>query len=226
MARPLIVTQLHEILNAMAPRHRKDRRSRVSRIPVAESLECRGLMSITASGVISSTPDGSNYNYTIQLTNSSTSTEGIGVFLYAWAESGQDYLATKPLSVTAPANWTGTSMGGGSGDGYSIQFVANNTTSDLLPPGSSLSFSFTSADTPSSVYGNSTFYPGTPVGTSFVTGTTSSTDTFVVTSPTPTPTPTPTPATHADASSDTDSNTNTNTDTHTTANSRSGPTAN
>ncbi len=53
MARPLIVTQLHEILNAMAPRHRRDRRSRVSRIPVAESLECRGLMSITASGVIS-----------------------------------------------------------------------------------------------------------------------------------------------------------------------------
>ena len=89
MARPLIVTQLHEILNAMAPRHRRDRRSRVSRIPVAESLECRGLMSITASGVISSTPDGSNYNYTIQLTNSSTSTEGIGVFWYAWAEPGQ-----------------------------------------------------------------------------------------------------------------------------------------
>ena len=83
MARPLIITQLHEILNAMAPRHRKDRRSHVRRIPVAESLECRGLMSITASGVISSTPDGSNYNYTIQLTNSSTSTEGIGVFWYA-----------------------------------------------------------------------------------------------------------------------------------------------
>src|SRR6516165_5461061 len=136
MARLLIVTQLHEILNAVARRHRKDRRSRVSRIPVAESLECRGLMSITASGVISSTPDGSNYNYTIQLTNSSTSTEGIGVFLYAsfatpdFAPSGQDYLATKPLSITAPANWTGSSMGGGTGDGYSIQFEANNTTSD------------------------------------------------------------------------------------------------
>jgi hypothetical protein len=156
-------------------------------------------MSITASAVISSTPDGSNYNYTIQLTNSSVSTEGIGLFAYAWAESGQDYLATKPLSITAPANWTGTPMGGGSGDGYSIQFVADNTTSDLLSPGESLSFSFTSADTPSSVYGNSIFYPGTPVGTSFVTGTTSSTDTFVVTSPvvaspTPTPTPEPTPS--------------------------------
>ena len=88
MARPLIVTQLHEILNAMAPRHRKDRRSRVSRIPVAESLECRGLMSITASGVISSTPDGSNYNYTIQLTNSSTSTEGIGFFCVRLGRAG------------------------------------------------------------------------------------------------------------------------------------------
>ena len=193
MARPLIFTQLREILNAMTPRHGKDRRSHVRRIPVAESLECRGLMSITASGVISSTPDGSNYSYTIQLTNSSTSTEGIGVFLYAsfansdFSASGQDYLATKPLSITAPANWTGSSMGGGTGDGYSIQFEANNTTSDLLPPGSSLSFSFTSADTPSSVFGNSIFYPGTPVGTSWVTGTTNSSDKFVVTSPTPTP---------------------------------------
>ena len=199
MARPLIFTQLREILNAMTPRHGKDRRSHVRRIPVAESLECRGLMSITASGVISSTPDGSNYSYTIQLTNSSTSTEGIGVFLYAsfanadFSPSGQDYLATKPLSITAPANWTGSSMGGGTGDGYSIQFEANNTTSDLLPPGSSLSFSFTSADTPSSVFGNSTFYPGTPVGTSWVTGTTNSSEKFVVTSPTPAPTPTPTP---------------------------------
>src|SRR6516165_8870582 len=101
MARPLIVTKLQEILNAMAPRHGKDRRSHVRRIPVAESLECRGLMSITASGVISSMPAGSQFNYTIQLTNSSTSTEGIGLFWYAFAESGQDYLATKPLSITA-----------------------------------------------------------------------------------------------------------------------------
>ena len=200
MARPLLVTQLHEILNAVAPRHGKDRRPHVRRIPVAESLECRGLMSITASGVISSTPDGSNFSYTIRLTNSNASTEGIGVFLYAsfatsdFAPSGQDYLATKPLSVTAPTNWTGGAMGGGSGDGYSIQFYADNTTSDLLPPGSSLTFSFTSADTPSSVYGNSIFYPGTPVGTSWVTGTTNSTDTFVVTSTTTTPTPTPTPS--------------------------------
>src|SRR6516164_2379449 len=110
MARPLIVTQLHEILNAVARRHRKDRRSRVSRIPVAESLECRGLMSITASGVISSTPVGSNYKYTIQLTNSRTSTEGIGFFWYAYGDENpeQDYLATEPLSITAPTNWTGT----------------------------------------------------------------------------------------------------------------------
>src|SRR6516164_10098011 len=110
MARRLIVTRLQEILNAMGPRHGKDRRPHVRRIPVAESLECRGLMSITASGVISSTPDGSNYSYTIQLTNSSTSTEGIGVFLYAYGDENpeQDYLATEPLSITAPTNWTGT----------------------------------------------------------------------------------------------------------------------
>ena len=37
-----------------------------------------------------------------------------------------------------------------------------------MQPGSSLDFNFTSADTPASVNGNSVFYPGTPVGTSFV----------------------------------------------------------
>ena len=40
--------------------------------------------------------------------------------------------------------------------------------SDNVQPGSSLNFGFTSADTPASVNGDSVFYPGTPVGTSFV----------------------------------------------------------
>ena len=146
MARPLIVTQLHEILNAMVPRHRKDRRSRVSRIPVAESLECRGLMSITASGVISSTPDGSNYNYTIQLTNSSSSTSGIGTFWYAWVP-GEEFLATSPISVSPPTGWTDQITHAGAGDGYAIRFEASSSSYDVQP-GSPLNFGFTSANTP------------------------------------------------------------------------------
>ena len=37
-----------------------------------------------------------------------------------------------------------------------------------VQPGSTLNFSFTSADTPASVEGNSVFYPTTAVGTSTV----------------------------------------------------------
>ena len=55
----------------------------------------------------------------------------------------------------------------GSGDGYAIQFISNGS-ADNVQPGSSLNFRFTSADTPASVNGDSVFYPGTPVGTSFV----------------------------------------------------------
>jgi hypothetical protein len=81
MSRPLIVTRLHQILDAMATRLRDDRRPRVRRIPRAEMLEGRALMAnIIASGVISSTASGANFNYTIQLSNSSSSYSGIGSF--------------------------------------------------------------------------------------------------------------------------------------------------
>ena len=39
---------------------------------------------IAASGVISSTPAGSNFDYTIDLSNSSSSTASIGTFWYSW----------------------------------------------------------------------------------------------------------------------------------------------
>ena len=71
-----------------------------------ESLESRALLAnIVASGVISSAPDGSDYNYTIALTNSSQSDSGIGTF-GSRRSAGQDYLATNPLSVTPPTGWT------------------------------------------------------------------------------------------------------------------------
>ncbi len=125
------------------------------------------MAALAASAVISSTPAGSNFAYTINLTNSSSSTDNIGTFWYAWIpQPFEDFLATKPVSVTPPAGWTDTLTNIGSSDGWAIEFNASGTAQ--VQPGSSLDFGFTSADTPASVNGDSVFFPGTPVGTSFV----------------------------------------------------------
>ena len=146
---------------------RADRRFRADSLPWVERLEGRVLLAtIIPSGVISSKPDGSDFDYTIKLTNSSASTSSIGTFWYAWtAVPFEDFLATQPISVTPPAGWTDTITNVGASDGYAIEFISNGS-SDNVQPGSSLDFSFTSADTPASVNGDSVFYPGTPVGTS------------------------------------------------------------
>jgi hypothetical protein len=123
---------------------------------------------ITASGVISSKPDGANFDYTIDLTNSSASTAPIGTFWYAWiAVPFEDFLPTKPISVTAPTGWSAKVTNIGASDGYGIEYTANSS-ADAIQPGSSLNFLFTSADKPAAVNGDSPFYPGTPVGTSVV----------------------------------------------------------
>jgi hypothetical protein len=152
------------------------------------------MATINASGVISATPMGADFNYTINLANASSSNAGIGTFWYAWVP-GKDFLATNPISVSPPTGWTDMVTNASPSDGFAIQFVASSSTFDVKP-GSSLNFSFESADSPSSVNGNSAFYPGTPVNTSTVYPAGPFSDaghTFVVT-PAPTPTPTPTPA--------------------------------
>jgi hypothetical protein len=158
-----------------------------------EPLEGRALMAtISASAVISSTPAGADFNYTIDLTNASSSNSGIGTFWYAWVPD-VDYLATSPITVSPPAGWTDNITNEGPGDGFAIQFVASSAANDVQP-GSSLNFSFTSADSPTSVNGNSVFYPGAPVNTSFVypQGPFSDAGHEVVVTPAQAPTPTPT----------------------------------
>jgi hypothetical protein len=147
----------------------KQRRSRASGIPGVESLERRTLLAnITASGVISSTSNSGNYDYSITLTNSASSSAAVGTFWYAWiAVPNEDFLATRPISVTPPAGWTDSITHSGSADGYAILYSASSPAYDIQP-GSSLDFNFTSADAPASVNGDSTYYPGTPAGTSFV----------------------------------------------------------
>jgi hypothetical protein len=162
------VERLRRVLGVLSPaRGHEKRRSWARRFAGLDALEGRALMAtINASGVITSTAVGADFKYTITLTNASSSNSGIGTFWYAWVP-GEDFLATSPISVSPPAGWTDNITNMGSSDGYAIEFIANSAASDVQP-GSSLNFSFTSADSPTSVNGNSVFYSGTPVSTSFV----------------------------------------------------------
>ncbi len=190
MLRSYLGRRLEQILGSVASGSGSGpRRRRAGRFQVVETLDSRVLLSsivatggnsnsgssntgsstsaaIVTSGVLSSTPSGGDYTYTIALTNSSQSDTPIGTFWFAWSP-GEDYLATIPLSVLPPAGWTDQIVSGGSGDGYSIEFNASNASNDIQP-GGSLNFSFLSADTPTSVEGNSQYYSGVPVGTSSV----------------------------------------------------------
>ena len=122
--------------------------------------------SIDASGVLTSRPDGSNFDYSITLSNSSSSTDPIGTFWFAWVP-GEDFLDTSPLSVTDPTGWTDNITHGGPGDGYAIQWLASSAADDVTAGTSLSGFGFTSTDSPASVYGNSAFFPTTPVLTAF-----------------------------------------------------------
>jgi hypothetical protein len=118
-----------------------------------------------ATATITTSQTSAPFTYTISLHNSGTT--NIGSFWYAWNATGYDFLATHPLSVTAPAGWSASVTNLGSGfDGYGIEFIDNGT---LLPPLATLStFQFTSNDTPAQLSGNSIWYTHPPVGTSYV----------------------------------------------------------
>jgi hypothetical protein len=109
--------------------------------------------------------DQSHYQYTITL--SDTGSTSIGTFWFAWVP-GEDFLASSPTSITAPAGWTDAITNEGASDGFAIQWRASSPSSDLEPAGALTEFSFVSSDPPSSVLGDSIFYPGTPVTTFFV----------------------------------------------------------
>jgi len=125
---------------------------------------------ITPSATLSWTPDGSNFDYSITLTNSSSSDSSIGTFWFAWVP-GKDFLATAPISVGVPAGWAEqvTHFPDVPTNGFAIQWTTGSTSSSAnIAPGASLVFTFTSADTPAEISGDSVFFPGTPVETSFV----------------------------------------------------------
>ena len=200
MSRTFFVRQLHRVLDALSPGsgHTR-RRSWGRRFTGLEYLEGRALMAtINAYGVIGSAAEGSHFDYTMKLTNSSSSNAGIGTFWYAWVP-GEDFLATSPISVSPPVGWTDTITHSGSGrrlrHPVCCEQLGIRRTARQLDE-----FCVQSADTPASVNGNSVFYPGTPASTSTVypAGPIQRRRPSIRRDPdaraTPTPTPTPTPA--------------------------------
>ena len=121
---------------------------------------------ISASATISSVPDGANFDYTINLTNTSSgaSADPIATFWFSWVP-GADFMNTAPISVTNPTGWTDVITNGGATDGFAIQFDALSSATDLAP-GATTSFSFVSATTPAELAGNSPFHLTEPELTS------------------------------------------------------------
>jgi hypothetical protein len=144
-----------------------------------------------AAATASEAPSGSNFQYSLQLQNKSatpgTAANAIGTFWFAWVP-GKDFLQTSPLTVNSPTGWQDAITHGGSGDGYAIQWTTISSSSDLAAGASLNGFSFTTADPPSSVFGNSFFYPTTPTLTAVAYEAAPFSDggnTFVVSTPEP-----------------------------------------
>jgi hypothetical protein len=108
---------------------------------------------------------GGEFDYQITLTNSASSPAPIGTFWFSWVP-GKDFLDKAPISVTSPTGWTDMVTNGGAADGFAIQWVASPA--NVLAAGKSLTFEFTSTETPAQLMGNSPFGTSFPEGTSFV----------------------------------------------------------
>src|SRR5262249_4211507 len=144
-------TRVREILDGLnrGDRHRTWRPDTRQQFRL-ESLEERGLLTISATGFFSSTAAaGGNFHYTIALANASTSTSSIGTFWFAWT-TNQDYMASQPITVSPPTGWIDRIVHSGSGDGYSIEFISADP-NDNIAPGSTLNFGFESSDTPAEI---------------------------------------------------------------------------
>jgi hypothetical protein len=119
---------------------------------------------LSASGQLSGTASNGAFSYTLTLNNSGASTTNIETFWFSWVP-GSDFMPVGPTGIGTPAGWTEEITHGVYGDGYAIQFV---TSTAPLAPGGSLTFTFTSTSSPTTMAGDSPFYSTTPIGTSFV----------------------------------------------------------
>jgi hypothetical protein len=134
-----------------------------------EFLEPRTLLSESATAqiaLISTSGSGSGTTYHYDVTVNNTGTTNIGTFWFGWAP-GEDFLPSAPSAEQDPSGWTHTVTGSNnSTDGSAIEWVAS---SNLIAAGHSLSgFDFTTADSPTTLAGNSPTHPGSPATTAFV----------------------------------------------------------
>ena len=99
-----------------------------------------------ASGTVSGVQNGSLYDYTVTLNNTSGSIS-IGSFWYSWTPSIPPffYLPSTPSSAGAPAGWSATIAGN------SIQYSSSGTP---LAPGQSIQFTYAASFTPAQLTGN------------------------------------------------------------------------
>ena len=118
-----------------------------------------------ASATFSSTPLSST-SWQYSLTLSDTGTTDVGTFWFAWVP-GEDFMSVAPSGIADPTGWSAITTHAGATDGYAIQWKAGSGA--LLAPGQSLSgFMFDSTMSPAQMMGDSVFFPGTPVTTTFV----------------------------------------------------------
>jgi hypothetical protein len=133
---------------------------------LAAPIFCFGQIAATATISMTGVDSGNGDNkYSAVLNNTGTTT--VGTFWFSWTP-GQDFMHSPPVDIASPTGWTAAVTHGGGSDGYAIQWKATSAPSDLASGGTLTGFTFESPDSPTALAGDSTFYPGTPVGTSFV----------------------------------------------------------
>ncbi len=125
------------------------------------ALMASASLSLVSTDTSSGTPV---YTYSIALSDIGSTT--VGTFWYAWVP-GKDFMRTSPTSIANPTGWQAVITGGGTTDGYAIQWKASNSGADIAS-GNGLTFDFSSKDSLAALAGDSTFYSTFPVTTSYV----------------------------------------------------------
>jgi hypothetical protein len=114
---------------------------------------------LSGTATIFGVPDGSNYDYTIVLTNPSGSAANIGTFWFAWTPPGDpieyDFLPSVSTPTGQPAGWVGVASAGFPGN--SVEYY--NVSGSLIAPGQTGTFLFTSPDSPATLQGTSLGFP-------------------------------------------------------------------
>ena len=125
---------------------------------------------LVAQATLTSAPDvdGTDFDYTIVLKNTTASDNTIGTFWFAWVP-GEDFMLNMPISTTNPSGWVAalTHAPNIATNGWAIQWKASSSAS-YIQVGSSLTFAFKSAETPDQIAGLSPYWDNPPETRSFV----------------------------------------------------------